>query len=88
MWGDASLRNMLFDGLRPVALMDFEFAHVGLCDFDIVFYALMDPVMARGFAGGVPDACRAFPASRKPWTATRISAGARCARADTCNAWC
>jgi aminoglycoside phosphotransferase (APT) family kinase protein len=54
VWGDASLRNMLFDGLRPAALMDFEFAHVGLRAFDIVFYALMDHVMARGFAGGAP----------------------------------
>lgn len=52
VWGDASLRNMLFEGLRPVALMDFEFAHVGLPVFDIAFYALMDHVMARGFAGG------------------------------------
>ncbi len=54
VWGDASLRNMLFEDLRPVALMDFEFAHVGLREFDIVFYALMDHVMARGFAGGAP----------------------------------
>lgn len=54
VWGDASLRNMLFDGLRPAALLDFEFAHLGLPAFDVVFYALMDYVMAAGFAGGAP----------------------------------
>lgn len=54
VWGDASLRNMLFDGLHPCALLDFEFAHVGLRCFDAAFYALMDHVMARGFANGAP----------------------------------
>lgn len=54
VWGDASLRNMLFAGLAPCALLDFEFAHVGIRSFDIVFYAWMDYVMAEGFAGGVP----------------------------------
>lgn len=54
VWGDASLRNMLFEGLRPCALMDFEFAHVGIHAFDIAFFALMDYVMAEGFAGGAP----------------------------------
>jgi aminoglycoside phosphotransferase (APT) family kinase protein len=54
VWGDASLRNMLFAELRPVALMDFEFAHVGVCDFDIAFFAIMDHIMAEGFAGGAP----------------------------------
>jgi aminoglycoside phosphotransferase (APT) family kinase protein len=52
VWGDASLRNMLFAELRPSALMDFEFAHTGLRVFDIAFYAMMDHVMARGFAAG------------------------------------
>ena len=52
VWGDASLRNMLFEDARPVALMDFEFAHVGVCDFDIAFFAIMDHIMAEGFAGG------------------------------------
>jgi aminoglycoside phosphotransferase (APT) family kinase protein len=54
VWGDASLRNMLFDGLAPVALMDFEFSHVGLRVFDIAFFAIMDEIMARGFADGAP----------------------------------
>jgi aminoglycoside phosphotransferase (APT) family kinase protein len=54
VWGDASLRNMLFDGLKPCALLDFEFAHVGIAAFDIAFYAMMDYVMAEGFAGGAP----------------------------------
>ena len=54
VWGDASLRNMLFEGLHPCALLDFEFAHVGIAPFDIAFYALMDYVMAEGFAAGSP----------------------------------
>ena len=44
----------LFEGVTPCALLDFEFAHVGLRQFDIAFYALMDHVMAEGFAGGAP----------------------------------
>lgn len=51
VWGDASLRNMLFDGLQPVALLDLEFAHVGPPEFDIAFFAMMDRVMAEGYAG-------------------------------------
>lgn len=54
VWGDASLRNMLFEGARPVGLMDFEFAHLGLSIFDIGFYAIMDHIMAEGFAAGAP----------------------------------
>ncbi len=54
VWGDASLRNMLFEGVTPTGLMDFEFAHVGLYPFDIAFYALMDYVMAEGFGEGTP----------------------------------
>ena len=51
VWGDASLRNMLFDGLQPIALLDLEFAHVGPPEFDIAFFAMMDRVMAEGYAG-------------------------------------
>lgn len=54
VWGDASLRNILFDGNEPCALLDFEFSHVGLSEFDVGFYALMDHMMAYGFAGGAP----------------------------------
>jgi aminoglycoside phosphotransferase (APT) family kinase protein len=50
VWGDASLRNMLFSGLEPCTILDFEFAHVGLYPFDVAFYAMMDHVMAEGFA--------------------------------------
>ena len=54
VWGDASLRNMLFSGNQPAVLLDFEFAHTGLCAFDVAFYPLMDYVMAKGFANGAP----------------------------------
>jgi aminoglycoside phosphotransferase (APT) family kinase protein len=52
VWGDASLRNMLFEDLEVSAMLDFEFAHYGVVDFDITFYAMMDHIMAAGFAGG------------------------------------
>lgn len=51
VWGDASLRNMMFDDLRPSALLDFEFAHFGVRELDVAFYSLMDRVMAEGVAG-------------------------------------
>lgn len=54
VWGDASLRNMLFHGSHPAVLLDFEFAHWGLRAFDVAFYPLMDYVMAQGFANGAP----------------------------------
>jgi len=50
VWGDASLRNILFTGLDPSGLMDFEFAHLGLREFDIVFYAEVDRILAEGYA--------------------------------------
>jgi aminoglycoside phosphotransferase (APT) family kinase protein len=53
LWGDASLRNMLFKGLEPSALLDLEFAHIGVPHFDIAFFAMMDRVMAEAY-GGVP----------------------------------
>ncbi len=52
VWGDASLRNMLFESTNVCALLDFEFAHFGVLAFDIAFYALMDHIMATGFANG------------------------------------
>ncbi len=54
VWGDASVRNMLFTGLAPCALLDFEFAHYGIPEFDVVFFVMMDYVMAQGFAEGSP----------------------------------
>ena len=52
VWGDASLRNMLFTDLSPCALLDFEFAHFGIPAFDVVFFVMMDYAMAQGFAEG------------------------------------
>jgi aminoglycoside phosphotransferase (APT) family kinase protein len=52
VWGDASLRNMLFADLSPCGLLDFEFAHFGVQAFDVVFFVMMDYAMAQGFAEG------------------------------------
>jgi len=54
VWGDASLRNMLFRDLEVSAMLDFEFAHFGALAFDAAFFALMDHIMASGFANGAP----------------------------------
>ncbi|MBS0580692.1 MAG: phosphotransferase family protein [Proteobacteria bacterium] len=54
VWGDASLRNMLFSELAPCGLLDFEFAHFGIPAFDVAFYVMMDYAMAQGFAEGAP----------------------------------
>jgi aminoglycoside phosphotransferase (APT) family kinase protein len=67
VWGDASLRNMLFRGLEPIALLDLEFAHVGVPHFDIAFFVMMDRVMAEAYAGvprlsGFWDEARTFDA--------------------------
>ena len=51
VWGDASLRNMLFDRLEPVAALDLEFAHIGVRAFDVAFFVMMDRVMAEAYAG-------------------------------------
>ncbi|OCC23324.1 hypothetical protein MB02_11865 [Croceicoccus estronivorus] len=50
VWGDASLRNMLFRGLDPVAVLDLEFSHLGVAGFDVAFYVMMDRVMAEAYA--------------------------------------
>lgn len=52
VWGDASLRNMLFSELSPCGLLDFEFAHFGIPAFDVAFFVMMDYAMAQGFAEG------------------------------------
>lgn len=50
IWGDASLRNMLFRKLNPVAILDLEFAHLGVPAFDVAFFVMMDRVMAEAYA--------------------------------------
>jgi hypothetical protein len=38
---------------RPNALVDFEFAHVGLREFDVAFFSFVDKVISEYF-NGVP----------------------------------
>jgi aminoglycoside phosphotransferase (APT) family kinase protein len=49
VWGDARLGNMLFVDGRPSALLDFEFCHVGLREFDVAFFSVFDDILARHF---------------------------------------
>ncbi len=49
VWGDARLGNILYADGQPNALVDFEFAHVGLREFDVAFFSFMDRVIAEYF---------------------------------------
>ena len=49
VWGDARLGNMLFVDGEPSALLDFEFCHVGLREFDVAFFSLFDEILAVHF---------------------------------------
>jgi aminoglycoside phosphotransferase (APT) family kinase protein len=51
VWGDARLGNMLFLGNHPSALLDFEFCHVGLREFDVAFFSVFDTILAEHFLG-------------------------------------
>jgi aminoglycoside phosphotransferase (APT) family kinase protein len=51
VWGDARLGNMLFVDDQPSALLDFEFCHVGLREFDIAFFSIFDTILAEHFFG-------------------------------------
>jgi aminoglycoside phosphotransferase (APT) family kinase protein len=51
VWGDARLGNMLFVDGRPSALLDFEFCHVGVREFDVAFFSIFDSILARHFLG-------------------------------------
>ena len=51
VWGDARLGNMLFVDNEPSALLDFEFCHVGLREFDVAFFSLFDEILAVHFMG-------------------------------------
>lgn len=51
VWGDARLGNMLFVGTTPSALLDFEFCHVGLREFDVAFFSIFDTILAKHFLG-------------------------------------
>jgi len=47
-WGDPKLANMLFDGTRCVAALDWEMAHLGNPVDDLAWYMILD----RGFSEG------------------------------------
>lgn len=49
VWGDARLGNMLFVDGEPSALLDFEFTHVGLREFDIAFFSIFDWILSVHF---------------------------------------
>jgi prepilin-type processing-associated H-X9-DG protein len=49
VWGDARLGNMLFVDGHPSALLDFEFCHVGLREFDVAFFSIFDHILAVHF---------------------------------------
>jgi aminoglycoside phosphotransferase (APT) family kinase protein len=48
-WGDARLPNMVFDGTRCVALLDWEDLHRGWPEFDLAWFIYMDRASAMQF---------------------------------------
>jgi len=47
-WGDAKLANMLFEGSRCVAALDWEMAHLGNPVDDLAWYTILDRSLSEG----------------------------------------
>lgn len=52
VWGDARFGNVLYHDGAPAAVLDFEFAHVGLPGFDVAFFVHFDRVSFEYFRPG------------------------------------
>lgn len=53
-WGDARMGNMIFDGLEPAALIDWEMVTLGAPEKDLAYWLMMDELhvsMAADTAG-------------------------------------
>ncbi|MFJ8043424.1 phosphotransferase family protein [Kitasatospora sp. NPDC096147] len=59
LWGDARLGNILFDGTRPAALLDWEAAALGPAEADLAWYLHLDRHLSEGIGAtrlaGLPD---------------------------------
>jgi aminoglycoside phosphotransferase (APT) family kinase protein len=61
-WGDSRIGNMLFDGIDPVAVLDWEMATVGPKEIDVAWgvflHRFFDDLAARFDMPGMPDLMR------------------------------
>lgn len=48
LWGDARLGNILFDGLRATAVLDWEMCSVGPAEIDLAWFCWMDRFLSEG----------------------------------------
>jgi aminoglycoside phosphotransferase (APT) family kinase protein len=46
-WGDPKLSNMIFDGLVPIALLDWELAAIAPADADVAFWLVLHRTMTE-----------------------------------------
>jgi aminoglycoside phosphotransferase (APT) family kinase protein len=47
-WGDARVSNIVYDGTRPVALLDWEMAALGPPEIDVGWFLYMDRQLSEG----------------------------------------
>lgn len=62
LWGDARLGNLIFQGLSPVAVLDWDMAETGPAESDLAWFLHLDRHLSEGI--GVPGS-RDCPAARR-----------------------
>ncbi len=59
LWGDARLGNIIFAGVRPAAVLDWEMAGLGPPEIDLAWYLYLDRHLSAGIGAtrlpGLPD---------------------------------
>jgi aminoglycoside phosphotransferase (APT) family kinase protein len=60
LWGDARIGNIIFDGSRVAAVLDWEMAAIGPPEIDVAWYLYLDRHLSEGIGAarlpGLPDA--------------------------------
>lgn len=61
-WGDARLGNIIFDGVTPAAILDWEMVFLGPGEADLAWYLYLDRHLSEGIGAqrlpGLPDRAR------------------------------
>lgn len=62
LWGDARLGNIIFEGVRPAALLDWELTGLGPPESDLAWFLHLDRHLSEGIGAprldGLPDRAR------------------------------
>ncbi|WKD32287.1 phosphotransferase family protein [Streptomyces xanthophaeus] len=62
LWGDARLGNIIYDGLRPAALLDWELTGLGPPEADLAWFLHLDRHLSEGIGAsrlpGLPERAR------------------------------